>query len=79
VAFFSSLKVKALRFGEDKISPSDLGVGRFEKSLASLYDRIDKLGGTDEGLVFEIPDAGKRGKELVPYMLEFHKGRNMPM
>ena len=40
-------------------------MGRFEKSLASLYDRIDKLEGTDEGLVFEIPDAARRGKQLV--------------
>jgi len=38
VAFFSSLKAKALRFGEDRISPSDLGVGRLETSLASQYD-----------------------------------------
>jgi len=40
--------------GEDKISPSDLGVGRrLEELLLSLYDGIVKL----EGVVFEVPDA----------------------
>lgn len=49
--------MKDLRFGEDKISPSDLGVGRLKALLFSLYDGIDKL----EGVVFEIPDAEIKG------------------
>jgi len=58
VAFFSSLNVKDLRLGEDKISPSDLGVGRLKALLFSLYDGIDKL----EGVALEIPDAEIKGK-----------------
>jgi hypothetical protein len=54
VAFFSSLNAKALRLGEDKISPSDLGVGRrLEELLLSLYDGMVKL----DGVLFEIADA----------------------
>lgn len=51
--------MKGLRLGEDKISPSDLGVGRLEALLFSLYDGIDKL----EGVVFEIPDAERQGRQ----------------
>jgi hypothetical protein len=48
------LNAKALRLGEDKISPSDLGVGRrLEELLLSLYDGMVKL----DGVLFEIADA----------------------
>lgn len=75
MAFFSSLNVKGFRFGEDKISPSDLGVGRLEALLFSLYDGIDKLEGAD---AFEIPDADRRergggGERKLVHIISLHK------
>lgn len=69
MAFFSSLNEKAFIFGEDKISPSDLGVGRLEALLFSLKDGMVRLEGADERLVllevFETPDPGWRRKSLL--------------
>lgn len=61
--------MKAFIFGEDKISPSDLGVGRLEALLFSLKDGRVKLEGADERLVllefFETPDPGWGRKSLL--------------
>lgn len=73
VAFFSSLNEKGFRFGDDKISPSVLGVGRLEELLFSLNDGMVNVEGAEERLVlleyFETPDADKRKtlgqKELI--------------
>lgn len=58
---------KGFRFGDDKISPSDLGVGsRLEALLFSLYDDgIDEL----EGVDFEIPVANKKIVSKINLMI----------
>jgi hypothetical protein len=70
VAFFSSLNEKAFIFGEDKISPSDLGVGRLEALLFPLKeDGMVRLEGANERLVllevFETPNPSWRRKSLL--------------
>lgn len=76
MAFFKSLNVKDFRFGEDKISPSDLGVGRLEALLLSLNDGIDKVDGTDEGLVFDIPDPNQIKKKNSHHMFTINQVGN---
>lgn len=44
---------KAFRFGEERISSSDLGVGRFELEILPLGDGMDSA----KDRVFETPDA----------------------
>ncbi|GER41437.1 N-terminal Xaa-Pro-Lys N-methyltransferase 1 [Striga asiatica] len=48
VALRNSLKVKALTCGDDRISASDLGVGKLSALLLPLYEGIVMLDGTDE-------------------------------
>lgn len=61
MAFRNSLNVNAFKFGEDKISPSDLGVGRLEEEalLLSLQDSVVRLKRGEYRLVllefFETP------------------------
>lgn len=52
VAFFNSLNEKALTCGDDRISASDLGVGRLSPLLFPLlYEVMLMFDGTDEQLV----------------------------
>lgn len=61
MAVFSSIKEKAFKFGDDNISPSDLGVGRLSVALFSLQDGTVRLEAVEDKPVllvtFEAPEG----------------------
>lgn len=71
MALLISLNEKAFKFGDDKISPSDRGVGRLEMEalLLSLYDGMVREERAEERLVllvfFETPAVNSRNERLI--------------